>query len=105
MSHLFDPAPFTSGTPKRARKQSGPPPAPVVVKLGHNGWRLVSINKNPGAHVVVSGAEADQIRRTFDLVSSGAVVTLCRRAGTPLTFDTGTKAAACTQCIQRGGAP
>ena len=99
--HLFDPEPFTDGTPRapRTRKVA---PEPERCRLGHDGWALVSVSKNPEAHVLLDEESANRVRREMKRANYGASITLCRKAGTPLTFDVDTVAAACSACVTAG---
>lgn len=89
MSHLFDPEPFTNGTPHQPRKQRSAPSAPEVVADGR--WKLFTNHR--GAH----------IRK--GLTEHGATVALCGVSGTVLSVAPGTKLPGCPKCIKLADDP
>lgn len=87
---LFGPAPFPDPRrrardtrPRRARRT---PPDVVTVILGRNDWTLTEDGRRPVAHAM----------RQHSSVSA------CGRAVVRLTFEHGTKAAACPECLKAG---
>jgi 23S rRNA-/tRNA-specific pseudouridylate synthase len=86
------------------RSQGRPPPDPVVVELGRGGWGLITIAKHPEVHRLLDAQAADRYKRRANVaIVSSAAITACHLAGTPLTYEPGTRGAACVTCIERGG--
>ena len=90
---LFDPAPFTNGTPRKPKAKKKGAPDPIVGEL-FGSWRV--IRKQATAHWVKHFVEGPATK------GGGTALTLCNRSGAALTTSPGTVVALCPTCIEKG---
>ena len=87
---MFDPAPYTTGTPLQPRR---PRPEPVAAEVSESGWYVIARNGHPPLPFA---------HRAIEVNPEGSVTTLCRITGrSVIELPIGSLAHLCTKCAGR----
>lgn len=93
---MFDPTPFTRGTPREARSAPTPPQIATTVEVSGERWNGIS-RSTPGVCHLVVGPKFGPRGNTI-----AACVSACGLVVAPHTYGADEVRPGCAECLRRG---